>query len=344
MLHPDHIALFVGSDVTAHLVMNKVVPQMIESGYKPIIFLPEHKTPQKGEAKENASQYELREAAFYERTLTNQVVYPFLEVYPFSGETKNLSPKGLAQKYGLDVHIVPDVNDPSFVNSLRQQDSLVGGLSIRCFQIFKPEIISLFRDRGFFLNLHPGILPKYQGVMSTVRAMAAEEKEYGWTLHEIDENIDTGDILWVTARKLDLSKTGLLTNVSMASIGAESITRALEEMERGNVLKGHPQDRANGRYYSYPTPVELNGWLKKGIRLGDAEEIKAVLVDKFSDASTRHGVKLGAEISHAIDCWKEEQKKKPAPPSCLESHPAHPVTTTRRRRGETNSPALGYGT
>jgi hypothetical protein len=344
MLNKEHIALFIGSDITAHLVMNKVVPQMILSGYQPIIFMPEHITPSQGIKKEHANQFELREVAFYERELANNVVYPFLKEFPYRGtDHKNLSPEALGEKYDLKVRSVPNVNDKEFIKSLREEPSIIGGLSIRCFQIFKPEIIDLFKNRGFFLNLHPGVLPKYRGVMSTIRAMAASENEYGWTLHEIDEKIDTGDILWVTARKLEQGKTGLLSQIDIASLGAESIKRALEELDNGNILKGHPQDIKKGKYYTYPNPSELSAWLKKGLSLADGDEIKQVLVDKFSDASTRHGQKLSEEIAYAIETWKSSNK----PPEAEASSATHTTVSKRKsanRKPRLSSVALNFGT
>lgn len=302
MIPKDKIALFIGNDVTAHLVLNKIVPEIRKSGYEPVIFLPSHRAPK------TSIPQELKDAAFLERRLTNEVVYPFLAEHPYPGEDKNLSPKDLGKRYDLSVETVDDVNDQKFVQRIKDDPLIVGGLSVRCFQIFQPEIIEVFKDRQFFLNLHPGILPKFRGVMSTVRAMAAEEKEYGWTLHHIEKGIDTGDILWVSARKLDLSKTGLLAQVDVAALGAESIKRALDELDRGNILKGHPQDPSKGQYFTYPTPEELAQWKKQGIKLADATEVQSLLVDKFSDASIRNGRMLSAAIGHAIEQWKRSQE------------------------------------
>jgi methionyl-tRNA formyltransferase len=44
-------------------------------------------------------------------------------------------------------------------------------------------------------NFHPGILPDYRGSGAYSWAIINEEKEFGITLHLIDEGIDTGDII-----------------------------------------------------------------------------------------------------------------------------------------------------
>ncbi|PZO85775.1 MAG: hypothetical protein DI626_07075 [Micavibrio aeruginosavorus] len=323
------VALFIGADITAHLVLNKIVPEFKNAGYTPVVYLPKHKASPK------ANQPELREAAFYERHLTNNVVYPFLEKNP----AKNpdfLSPSALAEKEKVHLEYIDNVNDVNFVTRLKNDAAYVGALSVRCFQIFKPEIINVFKEREFFLNSHPGVLPTYKGVLSTVRAMASAEREYGWTLHEVDEGIDTGDILWVKAKKMDLSKTGLMANIDMAMIGADSIKRAIDELKEGNVLKGYPQDSSKGAYYSYPTREELNEWNSIGLRLADAEETRNVLVEKFSNATTPHGKKLSAEIEKAIDCWKLEQSEQAPCFASMFSPPMNTLPPPRKRPSTSN--------
>ena len=45
------------------------------------------------------------------------------------------------------------------------------------------------------LNLHGGVLPKYRGFSSNLIALLNNEKSLGYTLHIIDEGMDSGDIL-----------------------------------------------------------------------------------------------------------------------------------------------------
>lgn len=303
------IAVFVGNDITAQLVLNQVVLQIMAMGCKPIIYLPKHTSSKK------ADLPELRDLAFYERKLLNEVVYPFLERNP-TPKADNLTPHQLAGKlgYGVKVFEVEDVNDPSFIEHIRQNKTIMGGLSIRCFQIFKEDIIDVFKERQFFLNLHPGVLPDFRGVMSTARAMASSETKVGWTLHEIDRGIDTGNILWISSRKLDPTKTVLMNTVEMANLGIESIQRALEEVDANNILTGHPQDSSKGRYYSYPTASELADWKSKGVRLAEAKETIKLLVSKFSEAGTPHASALEHELKRAVRTW--EKQKDPNSTTC----------------------------
>jgi phosphoribosylglycinamide formyltransferase-1 len=45
------------------------------------------------------------------------------------------------------------------------------------------------------LNIHPALLPKYPGLHTHARALAAGDAEAGCTVHEVTERLDDGPIL-----------------------------------------------------------------------------------------------------------------------------------------------------
>ena len=49
--------------------------------------------------------------------------------------------------------------------------------------------------RGRMLNIHPSLLPKYRGLDTHARALAAGETEAGCTVHEVTPALDDGPIL-----------------------------------------------------------------------------------------------------------------------------------------------------
>ncbi len=51
------------------------------------------------------------------------------------------------------------------------------------------------RYRGRMLNIHPSLLPKYPGLNTHARALAAGDAEAGCTIHEVTEDLDAGPIL-----------------------------------------------------------------------------------------------------------------------------------------------------
>ncbi|WP_374369554.1 phosphoribosylglycinamide formyltransferase [Tabrizicola sp.] len=51
------------------------------------------------------------------------------------------------------------------------------------------------RYQGRMLNIHPSLLPKYPGLNTHARALAAHDTEAGCTVHEVTADLDAGPIL-----------------------------------------------------------------------------------------------------------------------------------------------------
>ncbi len=49
--------------------------------------------------------------------------------------------------------------------------------------------------KGRMLNIHPSLLPKYRGLGTHARALAAGDTEHGCTVHEVTAELDGGPIL-----------------------------------------------------------------------------------------------------------------------------------------------------
>ena len=83
---------------------------------------------------------------------------------------------------------------------------------IKLLKPYQPDLIVLVgymriltsvftkKYQGKIINVHPSLIPKYSGKRyygTNVHAavLAAEEKETGMTIHYVDEDLDTGDII-----------------------------------------------------------------------------------------------------------------------------------------------------
>ena len=55
------------------------------------------------------------------------------------------------------------------------------------------------RWKGRMLNIHPSLLPKYPGLNTHARALAAGDAEAGCTVHVVTEGVDEGPVLAQTA-------------------------------------------------------------------------------------------------------------------------------------------------
>ncbi|MCB2110990.1 MAG: phosphoribosylglycinamide formyltransferase [Defluviimonas sp.] len=60
-------------------------------------------------------------------------------------------------------------------------------------RVLTPAFVARFEGR--MLNIHPSLLPKYPGLHTHARALAAADAEAGCTVHEVTAVLDTGPIL-----------------------------------------------------------------------------------------------------------------------------------------------------
>lgn len=101
--------------------------------------------------------------------------------------------KRLAIDNNIDVLIEKNINSEEFIKLLKSKYNVDLFVSMSFNQIFKTEMINLPRFKT--INCHAGKLPFYRGRNVLNWALINDEKEFGITVHYIDEGIDTGDII-----------------------------------------------------------------------------------------------------------------------------------------------------
>ncbi|WP_199608918.1 phosphoribosylglycinamide formyltransferase [Flocculibacter collagenilyticus] len=60
-------------------------------------------------------------------------------------------------------------------------------------RILTPEFVAKFK--GKLLNIHPSLLPKYQGLHTHQRALDAKDSEHGVSVHFVTEELDGGPVI-----------------------------------------------------------------------------------------------------------------------------------------------------
>lgn len=90
---------------------------------------------------------------------------------------------------GIDCY-VGNIN--KFCKQIRDFDPSVI-FSIQARELFKPEILSI--PKYGCVNIHFGLLPDYGGCNPITHAIMNGEDELGITMHYMDENFDTGNII-----------------------------------------------------------------------------------------------------------------------------------------------------
>lgn len=97
-----------------------------------------------------------------------------------------------AKERGIDFITHANVNSDEFLEWMSRYNCEIF-VSMSFNQIFKSRIINF--PEGKIINCHAGKLPYYRGRNILNWVLINDEKEFGITVHYLDEGIDTGDII-----------------------------------------------------------------------------------------------------------------------------------------------------
>ncbi|MBQ7562610.1 MAG: methionyl-tRNA formyltransferase [Lachnospiraceae bacterium] len=85
------------------------------------------------------------------------------------------------------------------------------------------------------VNVHASLLPKYRGAAPIQRAILSGEKITGVTIMQMNEGLDTGDILLQRELAIAPDETGESLFERLSSLGAKLIVEALEQIQGGGL-------------------------------------------------------------------------------------------------------------
>jgi methionyl-tRNA formyltransferase len=119
---------------------------------------------------------------------------------------------------------------PKFLKTIDPDILCVASLS----QLLKKEVIDLPRYGA--LNLHPSLLPKYHGPFPWFWQYYDWEKEWGMTVHRIDEGQDTGPIVKQQSFTVETGADIYDTMAKATPIGAALMLKAVNEIEAGTAI------------------------------------------------------------------------------------------------------------
>lgn len=153
------------------------------------------------------------------------------------GRGKNLMPtpvKEVALKYGLPVYQPKKAKEPGFIETLRSLKPDV--IVVAAFgQIITKEILEM--PRFGCVNVHASLLPAYRGAAPIQWAVINGDKESGVTIMQMDEGIDTGDMMDKVVVPIAEDETGGSLFDKLSEAGAKLCVKVLKDLEAGKVYK-----------------------------------------------------------------------------------------------------------
>lgn len=288
------IALFVCDDLPGLLILNGVVPALKKMGFEPVIFNTD------GHRNRAFKVPTPPVVSFFNVGLLRDQIIPFLECRPIT-PADNHTYRQLARLHNIEYHEKEDVNDPEFIDSLRKDGRLIGGISERFLQIFGQEIIDVFQQKGFLWNLHSGLLPEYKGLLIPYRAIDNGETEYGLTLHDMALGIDEGAILAKGALPLDPRKPVLDLYLDTVPAGIDMIVKAVQVYKQHGFIVGEPQNEPRpDHYYTNPTQEEFRRLTDQGIFYADPDTYVEYTTNAFTVAGSDTHEEMKAVLRSAM--------------------------------------------
>lgn len=137
--------------------------------------------------------------------------------------------KQCAEQLGIPVLQPVLLKDPEFIQSLRQLEA--DAFVVVAFRML-PEVIWSMPPKGSY-NLHASLLPQYRGAAPINRAIMNGETETGLTTFRIQQEIDTGNILYREPEPIHPDDTAGTLSERLRQKGARLMLQTIDAVAAG---------------------------------------------------------------------------------------------------------------
>lgn len=145
--------------------------------------------------------------------------------------------KQLARQRGLPIEQPRTLRDEALQAKLRALDADV--MVVAAYGLILPAEVLRVPRHGC-LNIHASLLPRWRGAAPIQRAIEAGDASTGVTIMQMDEGLDTGDMLLAQALPIAADDTAATLHDRLAALGARLVVQALRDAAAGT-LRRTPQ-------------------------------------------------------------------------------------------------------
>jgi methionyl-tRNA formyltransferase len=145
--------------------------------------------------------------------------------------------KQLALQHGLAVLQPATLKTEEIQRSLAALDADV--MVVAAYGLILPQAVLQLPRHGC-LNIHASLLPRWRGAAPIQRAILAGDKETGITIMQMDEGLDTGDMLLHHACPIAANDTAQTLHDKLAEMGADCILEALHLLQESGLAGMSP--------------------------------------------------------------------------------------------------------
>ncbi|MFZ5775343.1 MAG: methionyl-tRNA formyltransferase [Thermodesulfobacteriota bacterium] len=151
------------------------------------------------------------------------------------GRGQKLAPppvKVLAEQHSIPVLQPTKIRTPEFLEQMRAYNADLFVVTAYG-RILPGSVLSL--PRLGTINVHGSLLPKYRGAAPVQWSILNGDAETGITIMQMDEGMDTGDILLPGGLPIEPDDTSATLAVKMADLGGRLLIEALERLKAGQL-------------------------------------------------------------------------------------------------------------
>ena len=149
--------------------------------------------------------------------------------------------KQLAVEHGLPVYQPRTLRDGSSDDLIKElAPDIIVVVAYGC--IIPPQLLHVAKYGC--INLHVSMLPKYRGSAPIQWAVLNGDAGTGVTIMQLDEGLDTGDILMVEPVAIDPEETSGSLFDRVSAVGARTLVTALEKIEAREFVPQKQDDAA----------------------------------------------------------------------------------------------------
>ncbi len=170
----------------------------------------------------------------------------------------------LCEKFGIPVHRVARLNSEQTVELLKAAEADLGisaGNGYMSSRIFRTPRLG-------FINVHCERLPEYQNAPSVIWPIYNMERTTGLTIHEVDDKIDNGRIIYGDEYSIEFhaSLKDTVTNTILQSYSkvADAVRHVCENYDE---LIKHAKPQKNARSYTTPSFTEFLAMVRNNRKL-----------------------------------------------------------------------------
>lgn len=167
----------------------------------------------------------------------NEITAVFTQPDKKVGRKQILTPppvKVLAEENNITVYQPNTMKSEETINLIKDINPDI--IVVVAYGKILPKVILDIPEFGC-INVHASLLPKYRGAAPIQWAVLNGDTETGVAVQQMNEGIDTGDLLLVKKTKIDINETSAELFDRLSLLGADALDKTINMIENDSVKR-----------------------------------------------------------------------------------------------------------